>query len=359
MSPFLSGLGVVLSLELRQRVRGVAWYVLLGIFIALVALVTGGIWLATVGFSTLNGDDVGDSASGGAIYSTIVYFVLLLGTLVAPALSGNAINGDREAGTLATTQVTLITTWQLIIGKFLAAWITALAFLAAALPFLIFGLALGGVRPLTVVSSALVLAVELGVVAAIGVGLSGIFAKPLFSIVVTYLIVATLSLGTLITFGIAGAATQTVVTSTYIAGTTFDEVTGEATSCGAPQVSSSPAPRFDFYWGILAANPYVVIADAAPTKYVDGNPQDLFGFVKAGARAAQVHPPANSVYSDCDPETQSGTNYKTPEQTERDTVPSWFVGLAIHVLLGAAALLGAWRRTNTPARTLTKGSRIA
>ena len=63
---------------------------------------------------------------GGGVFSTIVFFVLLLGTLVSPALSGNAINGERDAGTLATTQVTLISTAQLVVGKWVAAWLTAL-----------------------------------------------------------------------------------------------------------------------------------------------------------------------------------------------------------------------------------------
>jgi hypothetical protein len=40
-------------------------------------------------------------------------------------------------------------------------------------------------------------------------------------------------------------------------------------------------------------------------------------------------------------------------------VPSWFVGLAIHVLLGAGALAWAWRRSEVPARRLAAGSRIA
>ena len=100
------------------------------------------------------------------VFSVVVFFVLLLGTLVSPALSGNAINGERDAGTLATTQVTLITTAQLVIGKWLAAWLTALAFLAASVPFLVFGIVLGQISAATIVISVLVLAVELGVIAA-------------------------------------------------------------------------------------------------------------------------------------------------------------------------------------------------
>ena len=359
MSTFFSGVWVVLALELRQRVRGVAWYVLIGIFAALVAVVTFVVWYITVGFGGV------DDATGGGIFSTIIYFVLLLGTLVAPALSGNAINGDREAGTLATTQVTLITTGQVVIGKFLAAWITALGFLVASLPFLIIGLAVGGVAISTIVISTLVLAIELGVVAAVGVGLSGILNKPLFSVVVTYLVVAALSVGTLITFGLAGAATQSTARTTYVSGLTYSELTGDALTCAEPSVSEFSVPRFDYYWGILAANPYVVLADAAPTTYQNGYPVDLFGYIKLGARSAQLAPELDSYYNECDPSQDTEGSYygigsdDTAEETINATVPSWFVGLAIHVLLGAGALAGAWARTNTPARKLSKGSRIA
>ena len=352
MSAFISGLWVVLALELRQRVRGVAWYVLLGIFAVVVGVVTAVTWVITIGFG--NSD-----ASGGAIYSVIIYFVLLLGTLVAPALSGNAINGDREAGTLATTQVTLITTWQLILGKFFAAWITALAFLVAALPFLIFSLTIGEVGVGSSLRAILVLAIELGVVAAVGVGLSGIFSKPLFSIVVTYLVVAALSVGTLITFGLAGAATRSTTTNSYSEGITYNESTGEAITCDEPRITSYETPRFDLYWGILAANPYVVMADAAGTVRKYG-PDDAFGAVKLAARTAQIAPELETVYDECDPATyNSQGTWDSPNEVIAQTVPTWFVGLAIHIALGAAALLGAWRRTNTPARILNKGSRIA
>ena len=45
---------------------------------------------------------------------------LTLALLVAPALAANAISGDRAGGTLAITQVTLLSTWQLMAGKWLA-----------------------------------------------------------------------------------------------------------------------------------------------------------------------------------------------------------------------------------------------
>lgn len=335
---FLAGLWLIVTLELRQRVRGVAWYVLLGIFVLLVAAVTVLLWLSSSAWET----------GGGAVFSAVIFFVLLLGTLVSPALSGNAINGDRDIGTLATTQVTLISTAQLVLGKFIAAWITALAFLAAAVPFLLFGVTLGEVSLRTIAVSVLVLAAELGVIAAIGVGLSGIVTRPLFSIVVTYLIVAALSVGTPIAFALLGTATKSEQTLTPRAG------------CPDP-VSTTEVPRFDRYWWVLAANPYVVVADASPGVFdVSGNPQDLFGWIAVGVRQAQVAPELQKESEYCD---STGAYFGTQQPTAREVydaaVPSWFVGLGIHLALGAGALYWAWRRTVTPARRLPAGRRVA
>ena len=357
MSTFLSGVGVILSLELRQRVRGTAWYVLLGIFVALVAIVTFLLQVALGGYGQNDG-----GRAGNGIFSSIIYFVLLLGTLVAPALSGNAINGDRDAGTLATTQVTLISTWQIVIGKFFAAWITALAFLACGVPFLIYASFVGDLSASTILVSVLILAVELGVVAAIGVGLSGILSKPLFSIVATYLVVAALSIGTLIAFSLGGLAVQSTVTSSFSSGIRYDDDKGVPLECGAPVVSTSQVPRFDYFWGILVANPYVLLADAVPTELgPEGYPVDLFGSIKVGVRTVQIPPDLNTIYNECEDAASGFTSQlgPTPREILNSTVPAWFVGFAIHLVLAAGALVGAWARTRTPAGRLAKGTRIA
>ena len=130
-------IGTLVRLELRQRVRSVAWYVLLGIFAVLLLVVT--VLASAVVLTSPDG--------GCGVYSVVVYFVLLLAVLVSPALSGNAINGDRDAATLAPVQVTLATTGQILLGKFLAAWITGLAFVAVAVPFLVVATVVGGGVP--------------------------------------------------------------------------------------------------------------------------------------------------------------------------------------------------------------------
>lgn len=350
MSAFFSGVGVILSLELRQRVRSISWYILLAVFVGLILMVTVLLSIAFVGFG-------GDG--GGGTYSTIIYFVLLLGTLVAPALSGNAINGDRDAGTLATTQVTLITTWQLILGKFLAAWVTALAFLAAAVPFLIYATIVGSLGLGTILISILVLAVELGIVAAVGVGLSGLMSRPLFSIVASYLIVAGLSIGTVIAFGLGGLAVQATVTTTSSYGQEYN-ANGVATSCTPPATREYPAPRFDLFWGALVANPYVILADAVPTIYDQyDQPTDLFGFIKLSVRSAQQAPETVIVYDECALGSDLYEDRPTARETIESTTPGWAVGLFIQLVLAGGLLVGAHARTMTPAARLSRGSRIA
>lgn len=345
--------GTIADLELRQRVRSTAWYVLLGIAAVLLLAVTL-LLLATAG---IFGRDGGPQA-----VSAVVFFVLLLGTLVTPALSGGAINGDRDAGTLATTQVTLIRGWQLVIGKFLAAWTASLAFLAIAVPFLLIAAAFGGANPGVLLTALGVTVLELGVIAAVGVGLSAVIARPIFSVVTTYLVVAALSLGTLVAFGLGGLAFPVTVTSTnevYADGAVNDDGTVVDPVCDPPTTSRYDVPSYDKLWGVLAANPYVVLADAVPGRFdAQGNPVDAFGAIKVSVRTLQIPMARSEYYSDCNPGKNTTTG-RSPQSVLDQTVPTWTVGLLIHVVLAAIALLAAVRAVRTPARRLARGTRIA
>ena len=346
--------GTVVDLELRQRVRSVAWYVLLGVAALVLAAVTL-LLLATAGaFGGEGGDQV---------VSVVVYLVLLLGTLVTPALSGAAVNGDRDAGTLATTQITLVGTWQLLLGKFLAAWTAALAFLAVALPFLAVALVAGGVQVGIVLTALAVTVLELGVIAAVGVGLSSVIPRPIFSVVTTYLVVAALSIGTAVAFGLAGLAFPRTTTYSY---TTYSESALDADGkvvnpvCDPPDVSTSRSPTYDRVWWLLAANPYVVLADATPSRFSrDGSTQDSFTSFKAGVRSLQIARPTEEVQDDCNPSANRPASYPSQQQIVEQTVPTWSVGLLIHLVLGAVCLIAGARALRTPARRLAKGSRIA
>ena len=376
-------IATIIRLELTQRIRSVAWYVLLGIFGVLLLGVTA------LTFISVPRDAF--QQAGSTAYSIIVFFVLLLVVLVSPTLSGNAINGDRDAATLAPVQVTLATTTDIIVGKFLAAWITGLAFLVVSAPFLIFAAVFGEVRADVLLVSLVILIVEVAVVAGLGVALSGILARPLFSVAVTYLTVAALVVGTPIAFGLVGTAFPTEIESrqrylqpvwnepmqvpeecmTAEPGATTPSpecvdlgfgpgVEEPEYECGPWMTSTYTSPRFDRVWWLLAANPFVILADATPTVWRDGYPIDAFGALKVGVRTAQIAPDPVQEYDECDNATGvPGGDYPTSEEQVAGTVPSWFVGLGVQLALLALLMWRAAVRTHTPSRRLPPGTRIA
>jgi len=337
----LANIRIIARLELTQRLRSVGWYILLGVFALVLVGVTA---LAFAVYSW--GEFV-----GAGVYSIVVNMVLLLVVLVSPTLSGNAINGDRDAATLAAVQVTAVSTGDIMLGKLLAAVATGGAFLVVAVPFLAISLLGGGASPLVLLVSLLVLAVEIVIVAAIGVGLSGLLARPLFSVATTYLVIAALSIGTLLVFGLGGAAVRTEVTQYNRA---YDS-TGEPI-CDSWETYTQEVPRFDLVWWALSANPFVVLADATPTEYsADGYPVDVFGQIKYGVRSAQ-QPPTEERWDVC---ATGWEERPTPREVIDSSTPSWFVGLGVQVLLAGGLFAGAWARTRTPARRLPPGTRIA
>ncbi|MDL5352420.1 ABC transporter permease [Microbacterium sp. zg-YB36] len=340
----LQRIGTIVRLELIQRMRSVAWYVLLGVFALLLVGVTA---LAFLVFGSVED-------RGPGVYSTVVFITLLLAVLVSPTLSGNSINGDRDAATLAPVQVTAATTGEILTGKFLAAWGTGLAFAVVAVPFLVIATLAGGVSGWTVLVSFVVLIIEIGVISAIGVALSGILARPLFSVATTYLVVAALTVGTLIVFLLVGASIRTEVTYSHRIAT----YEGNQVECTDEWNSyTSEAPRFDTVWWVLAANPFVILADATPTQFdANGNAVDLFGQAKVGVRSAQRAPETEVRYDECAPQQN---DYDTAEEIIATSTPSWFVGLGVQLVLAGGLMGWAYARTRTPARSLPPGTRIA
>lgn len=332
---------IIARLELTQRLRSIGWYILLAVFAVVLLGVTG---LAFAVYSW--GEFV-----GAGVYSIVVNMVLLLVVLVSPTLSGNAINGDRDAATLAAVQVTAASTGDIMLGKLVAAVATGGAFLVVALPFLALSLLGGGANPIVLIVSLFVLLAEIVVVAAIGVGLSGLIARPLFSVAATYLVVAALVIGTVIVFALGGMAIRSEST-TY--SRPYDAM-GDV-DCDEWESYTTEVPRFDLVWWALAANPFVVLADATPTEFsADGYPVDLFGQIKWGVRSAQQSP-LEQRYDDCD---GSWAPSPTPQQVIDSSVPSWFVGLGVQVVIAGSLFAGAWARTRTPAKRLPPGTRIA
>jgi len=265
------------------------------------------------------------------------------------------------------------------------------AFLLAASPFLVWAWLAGGVEVGRMLLAVAVLVFVLAVVCAMGLMFSTLTARTISSAVLTYLAVAALTFGTVIAFLISMPimANEQTVRVKVVPDSFFQSqpANPDGTGLTAPPAEGPTAAdcvyanrkqmilHTERTWWLLALNPFVVVADAAPSR----NPVNYLGFeplqmISDGARSARMGTTGDSL-NECWPETQptvalgDGTQQPQDQQAqerqareqqqqlakaERDRlnkVPSvWPYGFVFLV---------AVRRLRTPIRRLPRGTRIA
>ena len=360
MSPVrtrLTGVATVARLEFQLRIRAGRWRWLVAAWFAVLLAITALVRTAILA-ETLDAETA--RARGAVIFGVLMLIVLALALLVAPTLSAQSINGDRERGTLATLQVTRLGAAEIAIGKLLAAWGTAVVFLLVTLPLAVWCYVDGGLSVLRVGGVYLVMALLLGVVAAISLALSAMLARTTTSGVLAYLTVFALSVGTLIAFGLATLITQDhkPATTQYC----------DYTSRGDQQVQTcqqhayrASITRMDRTRWLLAPNPFAVLADSAPAgptrkvRLADGrvvkeaSTVDPLGAFSRSLHRIRARPVATT--------DESGTTYQVPDGATGGAV--WPTGLGIDLLIAAGAVVVTTRRLRTPTYRLARGQRIA
>lgn len=360
---FWRGTWIIAALELRQRRRSRTLWIFAIVWFVIIGLVSGVTWFS---MTTLTQGSLGEPEKA-PLFSIIVYFVLFFGSLVAPAISAGSIGAERAGGTLATTQTTLVGTWSILLGKALAAWVTGLAFLVIALPFIALSLAFGAVPPRQAIIAVLALALQLGLFTAIGVGLSACISSQVFAIVTTYLVVALLSVGTLIALSLAIASTteevrltDRVLTDEYFELT--EECTDDACHEAVPRTCEDSPSTYtvahgERFWWILSMNPYVVLGDMVAERVPMSEQNDLFGYVSNSARSMQIPQEDPTPYNGCAAESD---DYQVWEEEDlSDTTPVWWMGLSLQGILAGISLSCGYFRLRTPARKLPQGTRVA
>ncbi|WP_298454908.1 ABC transporter permease subunit [uncultured Cellulomonas sp.] len=368
MSASWHGVRTVAVLELRQRVRSTRWVVALVVWFVVVGAITALSWAAIHGLGGGPGVDGGlpeEVFTGPPIFGVVVFFVLFLGLLVSPTLSATSINGDRNAGTLATLQVTMLSPAQIAVGKLLAAWVAALAFLAVSVPFLVLALAAGGVPVVAVVVCLVVLALLLAVVCAIGLGFSALSPRTSGSAVLTFLSVAALTVLSPVVFALTvPAVTQDEPVRVWSVPLDYDWESGEPPECEW-RTETMPVFHTERTWWLLAVNPFVILADAAPEARQAATVSDPLAAIRTAVRAARTGPATEQDW--CTDTFGSFTSDGTPvapaqspvDVPEPDRSVVWPYGLAVELLLGAAGLAVAIRRLSIPQRRLARGTRVA
>lgn len=350
------GVRTVAGLELRQRIRTSRWVVVLSVWAVVIYGVALLSWLATSGMTEPDASSPALTATRSVVlYSVTVFFVLGLSMLVVPSLTASSVNGDREHGVLATLQITLLSPWEIILGKLLASWVLAGVFLAVGVPVMVFSLIVGGIGFGTLLAALGCLAVVIASICAIGLMFSTLTARPVTSVVLTYLTVGFLVFGTLILAAvISPLLIERVDRDVRI--TRVDDGQGRLSPPDQQCVWVKQARdevRTDKIWGLVAVNPFVVVADAAPGRSASRQAFEPLGGISDSVRSFRAGPAAQRL-DECWLEQVRSW----PGEDTADTGPVWPYGLGVLAVAGIGATWLAVRRVRTPIRKLPKGIRI-
>jgi ABC-2 type transport system permease protein len=373
------GITTMAGQEFRLRLRAGrwrwllgSWFVLLFGFTALVRLAVDRSNQSSGYFTDAGGPPIPnpDHPLGTPMFGGLMLFLLGLALLVVPALTAQSVNGDRERGVLASLQTTLLTPADIALGKLLAAWVTSLAFLATAIPLVLWAIVSGGVQVSRAVIALLVVALLLGVVAAVAQCLSAVLARGTTSAVLSYVFVFSLSILTLVAFGLALPATATEHQVTERV-PVFDGSDPSVQPRYEEQTYTTSSADPSKVWWLLAPNPFVILADAAPragrrcdprTGDVLTDPLDPLGELGNAVRKARTPKgDTGSVFfgEGCQVGQSGPSSGLTGIGPTKKAGPVWPFGLAFDLLLGVGAVLVTIRRLRTPTGTLPKGIRVA
>lgn len=339
------GARLVAGQEFRIRLRTGRWRWLLGAWIVVLFVVT---LLTDVALHT---SEI-DGPVGIPLFGVLMLFVLALVLVISPALTAQSVNGDRERGTLATLQITRLSAFQIALGKLAAGWAVGLVALALTLPFTAWSMVEGGLTIARVAAVYGVDALLMGAVCAVSQALSALLARSITSALLSYLVVFTLSLGTVFAFFLATPLTMTRTTVHEDPDSGFNDT---------PDTEN--VAHTEWIWWLLAPNPFVVLADSAPAlpprvyRHGDGDIEvradDPFSEIRFAVRQARLSPQERQGYYSA-VETEDG---RTPRHRAPDR-PVWPYGLGFDVLLGAGAVLVTTRRLRAPSRRLARGVRV-
>jgi ABC-type transport system involved in multi-copper enzyme maturation permease subunit len=323
----------VARLEIILRFRAGRWRWLLVSWFAGLLLFS---WLLQV---VINRSHDLTGHRGAVLFGGLQLFMLALALFIVPALTSQSVNGDSERGRLGVLQVTELSSFDIVTGKLLAAWGTACVFVIVSAPMTIWAITEGGISGWQVGDVTLVMMLLLGIICAIGLGLSALLARSTTSSVLTYVAVFVLVVGTVVLAGLV-----TAVTNASNDGQTH----GEA-------------------WYLLAPNPFVILADAAPsapvtrTCYSNAPVPTTSGTTSVSTTFCQTTVQSGDVLGSIRQgirgmESSSSNN---PVGNQNPGGPVWPYGLAFDLLVAAVLLLAAVRRMKTPKRHLPKGVRLA
>jgi ABC-2 type transport system permease protein len=204
---FIASISTIMVKELRSRMRGRRAFVVLTVYLGLLALIAYGSY-AIIAPSARNqafgfGGPTFANASaiiGQTIFSIISIFQLILVSFIAPGFTSGQISTEREKQTLDLLISTPLRPGAIVVGKLLAALAFVGLMIVAAIPISAIVLMYGGASIDDIVRQQIVLlATALGF-GAVGLFFSALLKRTQAATVLTYCAVLALGLGTVMLF---------------------------------------------------------------------------------------------------------------------------------------------------------------
>jgi ABC-type transport system involved in multi-copper enzyme maturation permease subunit len=210
MRRLFGGISAVGVKELRGRMRGRRAFVVLTLYLLLLA---GFAWMYELILERQYNTGFGGSAAyasaaiGQELFAGLMMLVTLLVVLLAPAFTAGAISLEREKQTLDLLVTTPISSLSIVIGKLLSALTYVFVLIGASVPMTAMVFVFGGVAPDDVIRGYIVL-----VATAFGLGAFGLFCSSLVrrtqaATVITTFGVMAMTLGSIFILGFWGAMT--------------------------------------------------------------------------------------------------------------------------------------------------------
>ncbi|MFZ5990065.1 MAG: ABC transporter permease [Bacillota bacterium] len=193
----------IIEKELKTKMRGWKAPALISVYLGFLLLVIILYFiyndqLSDFGLSTFN-PRVAINA-----YNTVALFQLLLLLFITPAMTGGAVSSERERQTLDLLLCTNFSTYKVILGKIFVSIAHIMLLITASLPLMAIVFLFGGVSFTDIMLLFLFYIATAVMLGSIGTFYSTVFKKTIVAIVITYLTVLIITIGTVVLFAIWG-----------------------------------------------------------------------------------------------------------------------------------------------------------
>ncbi len=259
----VDGIAAIGTKELRGRMRGRRAFVVVTVYLALLALFgwmvylmnerTVGAYLGTAAFAS--------AQIGREIFKSLLLLETVLVVFLAPAFTAGAISLEREKQTLDLLAVTPISSLAIVVGKLASALANVFLLIVSSIPLMAIVFVFGGVAPDDVARGYLVLAATAVGLGSIGLFVSALARRTQAATVLTYFTVLALTAGTTFVF-------------------VFWSIMAGSVSSGGVRLDRGPIGLPDFGRRPPAAlmwlNPFVAQADVACGAQLGFSTGDIF-----------------------------------------------------------------------------------